>query len=256
MGPEIGQAPPIEYSPLMMPGRVGGEVPVDRTHENLFIKGWWTDIVSHLFIVLSVKMMNESLHYRFRIVNEIDIFNVRMGLNSYTARPKSKREDIPVFNTLADFIGGDFELVVIRLGGAGHKNKALPGYFKEALITRAMICKPTWIIEEPNSLFGPGHFAYSEDVGDFVANNFEVVDLTLTNKGHVITPRGFEGSELQSEEGLAIDDERTNPVKAVMPKERIVIPDKEPTPRMDTSDPLLFGDSKGYKKNSSWGKNR
>lgn len=252
MGPKIGNAPPILSSPLLMPGKVGGTVSVDRTSENLFIKGWWEDIVSHLFIVLATKMMNENPYYPFRVVNEIDLFNVRMCFNSYTARPKSKRDDIPVYNTLADFIGGDFELVIIRLGSAGHRNKALPGYFKEALLTRTMICKPTWIIEEPNSLFGPGHFAYNEDVGDFVANNFEAVDLTLT-KNEVITPRGVVGSELQSEEGLAVDDDRANSVKVVMPKERVVVPDKETTPRMDNDDPTLFG---GKKRNGKWGGNR
>jgi hypothetical protein len=240
MGPEIGTAPPIASSPLLTVGKVGGEVPIDRTNENLFIKGWWSDIVSHLFIVLSCKMMNRGLWYPFKIVNESEIFNVRMGLYAYGSRPKGKRDEVQVFNTLSDFIGGDFELVIIRLGSAGHKNRALPGYFREALTTRTMISKPTWIIEEPDSIFGPGHFAYDESVGDFVSNNFTPVDLT-TGRSEPIVPRGVEGSELQSEEGLVIDDGRANPVKAVMPKERVVIPDKEPTQRMDTSDPLLFG---------------
>jgi len=254
MGPEIGSAPPIDYSPLLMPGRDVGEVSVDRTNENLFIKGWWTNIVSHLFIVLSCKMMNRGLWYPFKIVNESEIFNVRMGLHAYTARPKGKRDEVQVFNTLSDFIGADFELVIIRLGSAGHKNRALPGYFREALTTRTMIPKATWIIEEPDSIFGPGHFAYDECVGDFVSNNFEAVDLTMTKPGHVITPRGVEGSELQSEEGLVVDDGRANPVKAVMPKERVVVPSKETSPRMETDDPTLFG-GKSYKKNGKWGGN-
>ncbi len=254
MGPEIGSAPPIDYSPLLMPGRVGGEVSVDRTNENLFIKGWWADVVSHLFIVLSCKMMNSGLWYPFKVVNENEIFNVRMGLYAYGSRPKGKRDEIQVFNTLADFLGGDYELVIIRLGSAGHKNRALPGYFKEALTTRTMITKATWIIEEPDSIFGPGHFAYDESVGDFVSNNFTPVDLT-TNKVGPIIPRGVEGSELQSDEGLVVDDERANPVKAVMPKERVVIPEKAPTQRMEMDDPTLFG-GKGYKRNGKWGDNR
>ena len=255
MGPEIGSAPPIDYSPLLMPGRVGGSVSVDRTNENLFIKGWWSDVTSHLFIVLSCKMMNKGLWYPFKIVNESEIFNVRMGLNAYNSRPKGKRDEVQIFNTLADFIGGDFELVIIRLGSAGYKNQALPGYLKEALTTRAMASKPTWIIEEPDSIFGPGHFSYNEKVGDFISNNFTPVDLITERKGP-ITPRGVSGSELQSGDGLVVDDERANPVKAVMPKERVVIPDKEPTQRMDTSDPLLFGEGKNHKKGGKWGGNR
>lgn len=117
MGLEIAKAPKIPSSPLLTVGQVGSKA-IDRTRDNLFIKGWWRDVASHLFIVLSSKMIKD-LWYPFKIVTENDIFNVRMGLNAYNARPRSRRDEIPVYNTLADFIGGDFELVIIRLGSVG-----------------------------------------------------------------------------------------------------------------------------------------
>jgi hypothetical protein len=249
MGSEIASARPIESSPLLTLGSVGGEVALDRTMDNLFIKGWWSDITSHLFIVLSCKMMNDNLLYPFKIVTDSQIFDVRIGNQSYKAKSKTKRDEVTTYNGLDDYIGRDVELVIIRLGFLGYKNQSMPGYLKEALTTRAAYSKSTWIIEEPDSLFGPGHFSYNEDVGDYIANRFDPVDLTKTREGPII-PRGVEGSEVvRGGDGLAVDDERPVQPKVVMPKARIEAPVKE-APRMDINDPLLFGNGK---KNGKWG---
>ena len=253
MGPEIASARHVESSPLLTLGTVGGEIVIDRTRDNLFIKGWWSDIASHLFLVFSCKMMNDNLLYPFKIVTDSQIFDVRIGNQSYRAKSKTKRDEVITYNGLDDYIGKDLELVIIRLGFLGYRNQSMPGYLKEALTTRAAYSKPTWVVEEPDSLFGPGHFSYNEDVGDYIANRFDPVDLTQTREGPII-PRGVEGSEvIRGGDGLAVDDDRPAPAKVVMPKERIMAPPKE-APRMDTNDPLLFGN--GKKKNGKWGGNR
>lgn len=247
VGAEIANSTPVASSPLLMPGKIGGELLVDRTEENLFIKGWWSDITSHLLIVLSCKMMRYGLQYPFKVVTDNEIFEVRMGFHAYGSRPKSKREEVPVFNTLSDFMGKDFELVIVRLGSVCYTNRAAPLYLKEALKAREVASRPTWIVEEPDSPFGPGHFSYNEDVGDYVATNFEPVDLTKTREGPIV-PRGVHGAGLPIDTGLAIDDDRpTQTQVTALPKSRIVIPES----RMANNDPVLFGG----KKNNSW-KNR
>jgi hypothetical protein len=250
LGPEIGGARKIAATPLLVLGRVGGDVEVDRTIENLFIKGWWSDIISHLQIVLSCKMMNDNLRYPFKIVTDGEIFEVRMSMRAYNSRPRSRRDIDQIYNTLSDFMGPSEELVIIRLGSFAYRNSAVPGYLKEALIMRMVVGKATWIVEEPDSIFGPGHFSYNEDVGDYIANRFEPLDLTTTREGPII-PRGVEGSEvIRSGNGLAVDDDRPVSPQVVMPKARIVAP----APRMDVNDPLLFGNGK-KPKNGKWGGN-
>lgn len=201
--PDISEATPILVSPLLQI-RGPGEVLVDLTTEDLFIKSYWSNLTSHLLLVLTVKMLG-CLMYPFRIVTDSDLRDVYVGARAYTSRSRSHREDVPAFNSLADYIGKDMELVIIRLGFLGHRNRAMPGVLLEALRLRSVAGKPTWIVEEPDSIFGPGHFSYSEEVAEYIRRRYQVVDLTNPNDGRSIVPRGVEGAPLEEDEGMSLD---------------------------------------------------
>lgn len=174
LGAEIATAPNITQSPLFMAGASGEPPKLDRTKENLFLKGYWTDLLPHFKWALGCK----GPTFRYRIVTDEKLKTVYVGAESYATRAKGRRDEIVTYNSLSDLVGPDLDLVIIRLGFLGHKNVAMPGVLKESLMIREFACKATWIVEVPTSIFGHGHFSYSEEVAEYIENNFEVVNLT------------------------------------------------------------------------------
>lgn len=177
LGPEIAVVKTYTKSPLFAFDDEGG-ILRDKTKDNLFLKCAWGELLPHLKLALYGKLLTTNMGYRFRVVTDERIRTVFVGAESYKARGVSRRDDAQTNNSLTDLIGPDFDLVIIRLGFLGHKNVAAPGALKEALMLREVGCKPTWIVEPPDVPFGPGHFTYSVDVGDYIENHFSVVNLT------------------------------------------------------------------------------
>jgi hypothetical protein len=219
--PDIAGAEPILTSPLLHIGKPG-EVVVDLTTENLFIKSRWGDLAPHLLLVLTYRML-QNLMFPFRVTNDAELRDVYVGSRAYNARSRQRRDEIPTYNGLADFIGGDRELVVIRLGGLGHRNRAMPGILLESLVLRRMASKPTWIVEEPNSIFGEGHFSYSPESAREIRDHYQVVDLIDPHDTRPIVPRGIEGAPQEEEEGISLDEAPAprNPRPFVMPEPAI-----------------------------------
>lgn len=192
LGAEIATAPVLR-SPLLQLGPPGEPPKVDRTSENLFLKGYWPDLLSHLKWALGCK----GPLFRFRVVTDEKLKVVYLGAESYGARAKGRRDEVTTFNSLSDLVGPDIDLLILRLGFLGYKNQAMAGILKEALMIREFACKPTWIVEVPTSPFGPGHFSYSEEVGDYIAAGFQIVDLTRKESARKdAVPHGFEMSPL------------------------------------------------------------
>jgi hypothetical protein len=170
LGPEITTARLIQ-SKLFIPG---GD---DRTQDNLFIKGTWTTVLSHLRWALGCKFNTKpDKPHRFCIETDAKVISVFVGAHSYMHRSKDTREDVDTYNSLEDLVE-PHDLFILRLGFLGYANKAAAGSIKQALGVREVACKPTWIIETPNSIFGPGHFSYSNDLADYIEERFDVVDL-------------------------------------------------------------------------------
>lgn len=191
LGTEIAKADTIYSSPLYELPDLSGEPPKrDRTKENLHVKCAWTDLLPHLKLCLWAK----GFFFDFRIVTDEKIKTVFVGAESYSQRSKSKRDDMVTYNSLADLLGPEYPFVIIRLGHLGHKNAAAPGAVKEALMIRDVAQKSTWVIEEPNSPFGPGNYTYSEDLAEYIDRNFTTVELMRANDTRVFEPRGYVGA--------------------------------------------------------------
>lgn len=192
LGTEIARAKTIYKSPLyVLPDKSGEPPKLDRTRENLHIKCAWTDLLPHLKLCLWTK----GIGFEFRIVTDEKIKTVFVGAESYNARAKSKRDDMVTNNSLNDLLGKEFPFIILRLGHLGHKNQAAAGAVKEALMIRDVEQKPTWIIEEPNSPFGPGNFTWSEDLEDYMTRNYKTVEFARDGDSRVYEPRGFAGAE-------------------------------------------------------------
>lgn len=178
LGPEIASASTITRSPLFELAGKGEEPKVDRTQDNLFIKSYWSDLLPHLKWTLACK----GPMFRYRIVTDEKLKTVFVGNESYKTRAKDVRDDIETYNSLGDIVGSDLDLVILRLGFLGYKNIAMPGILKEALMLRESAFKPTWLIDAPSNPFEHGHFSYSEDVQDYVARRYEVLDMVDRNR--------------------------------------------------------------------------
>lgn len=219
LGPDLITAKPVFDGPLFQQvyDPEQGNLPtVDLTPKNLFIKSWWNDLRGHLKWAFFCK---GPLYY-FHIVTDERIRNVFVGNEQYTTKSRKTRDDVQSNNSLHDLIGETYDLVVIRLGFLGYKNVAMAGALLEALRIREAMVKPTWIIEEPNSVFGPGHFSFSEELAEYITHRYEVVDLVV-DKDRKAEPRGVEGVSMDDEPGMVLEDDRPKPVEPVQqPQER------------------------------------
>ncbi len=239
LGPEIALARSLASSPLFVAG--DPKPKIDRTGDDLFLKGYWVDLLSHFKSALAGK----GLFFSFKIVTDERLRTVYLGGEKYSAHPKNKRDEMATNNSLSDLVGPDIDLVIIRLGFLGYKNVAMPGILKEALMLRAAATKPTWIVEDPSQgYFGPGHLAYSEDLAEDIDRRFKVIELT--NKKRSIPEPEPESAEED------VDLDAPIPVKEIIvAKPRFVA---LPPPEIDTG---ALGDGEGPKKyKSTWKKSR
>lgn len=173
LGPEIGGAPPLTETPLYIRDEYDG------TTKNLFLKVQWKDLRSHLKYVLSLK----GLEFKTRVTSDERLKDIWLGKEAYGNRAKGKRDEVETFNNLEDFIGQP-HLLILRLGFLGHKNVAMPGILKEALMLREFHTKPTWVVEEPGIDWS---YSYSEDLSSYLEKNFRTI--TFESKTEEPAPR-------------------------------------------------------------------
>jgi hypothetical protein len=177
LGPEIARARKIQSSPLFVRGPVPDDPPLDdKTADNLFLRGRWSDMIAHFRYALICK----GLMFRFLIVTDERIKNVFVGNESARVKPKEERETTKSYNSLSDLVC-DHDLVILLLGYLGHKNVAMAGALKEALMLREVAHKATWIVDKADYPFVVGHHSYSEDVADYIFSHFEVLDVPSTS---------------------------------------------------------------------------
>ena len=197
LGEDIATAPTLKHSPLYVPDKS------DLTLSNLFIRSYWQDLLPHLKWALTFK----TPAFKFIQVTDEKLKTVYVGAESYVARAKGTRDDVSTFNSLADLVGRQFNLVIIRLGFLGYRNQAMPGILKEALLLRESLNLATWIVEEPNSIFGPGHRSFSDEVQKYIREHFEV--LQIRGEERVLPARGIEQPKKPRQkaiEDVSLDD--------------------------------------------------
>jgi len=253
LGVEIATARPLSGTPLF---DSSVDPPVDRTQRNVFLHGHWDDLLAHLkcAFIRKYHMTGRVEAFSFQIVTDERLKNVYLSNEAYSTKQRKKRDEGETFNALSDLIGNFYQLVVIRLGFLGYKNVAMPGILKEALLLRQGMNLPVWLVEEPESPFGPGHFSWSLEVNEYVGRRFENLDLTQPRDSSSQPQyRGVEGaSPFQNEPGMALDSEEILPSKP-SPKPKSPPPSEAEAVVFD-NDPILMGNGKkNYKKGSRRG---
>lgn len=228
LGPEIASAKKRKDTPLYERGPTPSDPPIiDRTRENLFIKGHWPDLIAHFRYALICK----GLMFRFQVITDERIKTVYVGADSFEKRAREERDQIKkTYNSLQDIVC-EHDLTIIRLGFLGHKNRSMPGALKEALMLREVQRKPTWIIEDPKNPFDLNHKAYSDEVAEYINSNYAIMDLVEDRPP----------SELR---GVDLQQPRTETFKSEEPFDVSAMPSVEP----DDIDSLM-GDGSAKK---SW----
>ncbi len=176
LGDEISSVKHARETPLLQASKTGGKPVVDMTKQNILIGGRWRGLLPHLKTALAF----QGPEFPFRIVTDEKIKNVFVGNESYKNRQRDERDDVEVNNGLPDLIGENFELVIIRLGHLGYKNISAAGALKEALMHRAMLRKPTWLVVDPDQ---PWLHSKSDDVEFYVLRNFKEIYLSPADPG-------------------------------------------------------------------------
>lgn len=256
LGPEIGGAPRLTgSSPLLWP-----QDGVDLTTKNVVIKGYWTDILPHMRWVLGCK----GTMFRFKVLTDEKLRTVYVGAEAYTSRARSKRDDVETFNTLADIVGAEWDLLIIRLGFLGYKNVAMPGVLQEALMLREVALKPTWLIESPSTPYAPGHFAFSDEAFDYIQRRFEVVEISEFDptRQEATAPQGYQQTTAQTAPAVKRMKARpAAPPGMEVEEEMPVVLEDEPAPEADGDMALDMPGAgnpkskfkKGRKGGRSWG---
>ena len=218
LGEEIATSKPIvSKSVLYEVPTSGGEPIVDLTNQNCFIKGWWADFKPNFRLAAMHLLERRSFQWYFSIITDEQIKTVFVGSEAYSQKSRKKRDDIVTYNSLSDFVGSQ-DLVVIRLGFLGYKNVAMSGALKETLMIRQALGKPTWILEEPNSVFDEGHHSWSLDVEEYIQHRYDVVELPQLADREYVPKRGrIEVDSIASEDGLSVDEEPPPPRKEPPP---------------------------------------
>lgn len=224
LGPEIGGAKPLTESPLYV-----REPFYDATKDNIFLKGRWKTLISHLKFSLCVK----GLDFMTRVTSDERLKEIYLGKESYGQRAKGKRDEVETFNNLDDFVR-EPDLLVLRLGFLGHKNIAMPGILKETLMLREFVQKPTWLIEDPANDWG---LSYSDDLWSYIQGHFKVVEVSSSDPTPV---PAFEDTPYVAP--------NVSEVSLGAPEKEEYLP-SEPTVSLDVG---VLGGGQSKKKASSW----
>lgn len=152
----------------------GNEVGVDRMEDNLFLKGPWGLVCQHLRWCLLIKQ-HRYPDFTFKLVNDQRIVDVYVGNESFKNKAARDREDGENNNSLSDLVR-EQDLLLLRLGVLGSVNKAAANAVLSVLRIRSDAGKPVWLIEG-NLAFGEGHRSYNHELGDYIDENYEAVDL-------------------------------------------------------------------------------
>ena len=262
LGDELATCRPVLHtSPLYEASPKGGEPVVDLTSTNLFIKCRWRYFKPHFRLAAMNLLERSSFIWNWQFVTDERIKSVFVGNEAYVSKSRKKREDSSTFNGLSDLLGQDYNLIVIRLGFLGYANRAMAGALKEALLIRESLGKTTWVLEEPNSIFGPGHFSWSAEVAEYISARYKILDLVSEEDDSTDddyeenAPRGVAGASARivSEPGFHVDGSEEEdplpkpkppPKKVVMPPSSFKeVPKNKPSP-IDVDDSVLFGKPK------------
>jgi hypothetical protein len=227
LGDEISVSKHVTQSPLYEAGDQRGDPPkVDRTKDNLVLQvGSWPSLLPHLKWALGCK----GLDFRFKILNDLDVVNVKVGATSRSAKGVARAvEGDGVYNCLEELVQ-DYSLVILKVGYLGYKNRAAAGALLEFLLIQESQRKPLWLVVDSEHEW---NHSYSPEVEAHLSRCFDEIDMPSADPGEKVVRRT--DSHIVVDDG---DEEEENyfsesrPVPKSAPKRTM-----NPSPVLDMSE--------------------
>ena len=247
LGTEISISNHVTKSPLYEMGEQPGDPPkVDRTEENLVLRvESWYSLLPHLKWTLGCK----GLDFRFKILTDLEVVTVKVGATSKDSQGKTRAESDEVFNHIGDLIE-DYDLLILKVGQMGYKNRAAAGALYELLLIRESQRRPVWVVidgEKPWDTMNPDTqsygYSYSSEVQSYLNRWFDYITMPPADPGERL---------VASSENFIVEDEPTPE-----PKTRAVTKTTKPLPaipelNLDNLDNVLPGENNSKK--TKWGR--
>ncbi len=184
LGASISLAKHVTKSPLYEAGDSRGDLPkVDRTGDNLVLKvDSWPSLLPHLKWALGCK----GLDFRFKILTDLEVVNVKVGATSRSAKGVARAADGDgVFNHLGE-LTSDYALTILKVGYMGYKNRAAPGALLEFLLIRESQGKPTWLVLDAEHEW---LHSYDAEVEAYLTRWFEAIEMPSADPGGKVVER-------------------------------------------------------------------
>lgn len=146
----LSKAPMIESSPLS-----------ELTETDVYITATDSSLRAHLRHV-GLRM---GPKWGFKVHTDSDLMTAWLAPIAIAGKEILDPEATAVSTekaTLVDLVEPP-ELLILRLGVKSARNSAMGEVLLEALLHRAHIGKPVWVVDQPGRLFDPSHLAFSED---------------------------------------------------------------------------------------------
>lgn len=148
------------------------------TRDDMIIYASWGDALPQIANVFFTMWRDMGMHVRTKIVTDKDILRANFSdVNKYPSdgegETKRRVTDEPVHKLISE----EYVLLVIRLGFLGRANSAMPGYLYEALRYRESKGVRTWIISDPKRPFDKTHFAWDQQVDEYIGERYATAHL-------------------------------------------------------------------------------
>jgi len=203
LGDEIANAKHVTESPLYKLGSPGEPPEIDRTGDNLVLRvNTWPGLLPHLKWALGCK----GLDFRFKVLDDLEVVNVKVGATSRSSKGVARAEDGDgVYNHLGDLIE-DYALIILKAGRLGYKNRAASGALHEFFLIRESQRKPTWFVidrDHPWDHMNPETqdygYSYSTAVEAHLDRWFEEIQVPSVDPGEKV--------RLRADSHIIVEDE-------------------------------------------------
>jgi len=221
--PDLLKARIILESPIFTPSKISNQPPEkDLTKSNIRIQGvTWSGFLPHLRVAMTCCCARDP-KFTYKVVDDRRLKDVFVGGESWRNRTEQQRASKENNNIIADLMGEDQDLVIMRLGFLRYKNVAAASVLLEALMLREAAGKSTWLFESTDPFESWEH---SKD---------STIELYVDEKYKTVRLQASAADE--PEEGLIVVDEDTTDNRLTEQ------PDFNRAPEHDEPEPPSGGD--------------
>lgn len=149
---------------------------IDMTGRSIWLRIPDDKLRSHL----RAAVLKRSPRWSFKVITDADLmtswlYSANEVYDADVGQARARGENKA--SRVSDLVE-PYDLTVIRLGFKAARNAATPEVFLEALLSRAHLDRPTWVVDTPHQPLRQNHRAWDEDVQRHLTEHFEFFDMS------------------------------------------------------------------------------